>query len=69
MLEEQEREIRTAQEKANKTRQELGALQQGQIENSLENQNGEQSGTMGTIKVTETDNNTDTNTDTSSRKE
>ena len=49
MLEEQERQIRTAEEQAEKTRQELGAMEQ--IKNNLDQQNGEQTGTVETVEV------------------
>ncbi len=49
LLEEQERQIRTAEEQAEKTRQELGAMEQ--IKNNLDQQNGEQAGTVETIEV------------------
>ena len=49
LLEVQERQIRTAEEQAEKTRQELGAMEQ--IKNNLDQQNGEQAGTVETIEV------------------
>ena len=53
MLEEQEKQIRTVEEQAEKTRQELGAMELGNVENNLDRQTDEQSGAVQIIDVVE----------------
>jgi hypothetical protein len=53
LLEEQEKQIRTVEEQAEKTRQELGAMELGSVENNLDQQTDEQSGAVQIIDVVE----------------
>jgi hypothetical protein len=54
LLEEQERQLRTAEEQAEKTRQELGVLEKGNNEDKGNQQNSEQPNTVERIEVNET---------------
>ena len=54
LLDEQERQLRVAEEQAEKTRQELGALENGNTEDNRNEQDGEPSNIIETIEVDET---------------